>query len=201
MLDAEGMFENEVVHYWERLLSTLILDTPYHFRAGILKASDYGDPQNRKRLFIVAAKRGRKLPDFPKPTHGGEGLPPYVSVGDKLMDLALVEPDIGNGHVELPNGTFTDDHGRAGIPPLCRPGPDREKLFAEKPARTVRRTNYIEHFSQERGITIREMARLQSFPDDYEFCGNPNQKRSQIGNAVPICLAQAVAECIKAVYF
>lgn len=200
MLDAEGMLENKIVHYWEKLLSTLILDTPYHFGAGVLKASDYGDPQNRKRLFIVAAKRGRKLPEFPKPTHGREGLPPCVTVGDVLKDLAVVEPDIGNGQVELPDGRFTDDHCRAGIPPLCRPGPDREKLCAHKPARTVRRTNCIEHFSHERGITIREMARLQSFPDSYQFCGNPNQKRSQIGNAVPIHLARAVAGCINAVY-
>ena len=130
MLDAEGMLGNETVHYWEKLLSMLLLDTAYHFRAGILKASDYGDPQNRKRLFIVAAKRGRKLPDFPKPTHGGEDLPAYVNVKDVLLDLASVKPDIGNGQVPLVNWSFTDDHSLDGIPSLCKPGPDREKLNA-----------------------------------------------------------------------
>ena len=76
----------------------------------------YGDAQNRKRMFIVPGKRGRKLPDFPQPTHGGEGLPACVNVADVLSDLASVKPDIGNGQVELLNGSFTDDHGLDGIP-------------------------------------------------------------------------------------
>jgi DNA (cytosine-5)-methyltransferase 1 len=47
-----------------------------------------------------------------------------------------------------------------------------------------------------RVITPREMARLQSFPDDFIFCGNKGQQQVQIGNAVPCNLAKAVALAI-----
>ncbi len=52
------------------------------------------------------------------------------------------------------------------------------------------------HPSQARTITLREAARLQSFPDKFIFCGSPSQIRQQIGNAVPPLLARAIAEAI-----
>jgi DNA (cytosine-5)-methyltransferase 1 len=92
--------------------------------------------------------------------------------------------------VQLPNGKVTEDHCFAGIKS------ESAKLIADKPSKTVRRTNGIEHYSLERNITVREMARLQSFPDEYQFCGSDTQKKSQIGNAVPVNLATAIAASI-----
>ena len=53
------------------------------------------------------------------------------------------------------------------------------------------------HPTQDRAISVREAARLQSFPDIYRFCGNMRNKYKQIGNAVPPLLAYAVANSIK----
>ena len=49
----------------------------------------------------------------------------------------------------------------------------------------------------DRAITLREAARLQTFPDNYKFDGNPSQIATQIGNAVPINLVEALAPALR----
>ncbi len=56
---------------------------------------------------------------------------------------------------------------------------------------------YGEAPSRLRRLTIREVARIQSFPDDYVFCGNKSRIYAQIGNAVPCGLAEAVAKAVR----
>ena len=83
-----------------------------------------------------------------------------------------------------------------------------QKMYARKPARTITSCNedFI-HYAHNRIITIREMARLQSYPDNYVFYGTPTtggERRrvsccqvQQLGNSVPPLLAQAIAECVR----
>ena len=72
------------------------------------------------------------------------------------------------------------------------------KLKYDSPCGTVvnvRKSMWI-HPTQSRAISIREAARLQSFPDSFVFCGTKDQQYQQIGNAVPPLLAQSIAETI-----
>lgn len=76
------------------------------------------------------------------------------------------------------------------------------KMWWERPAGTITRnfatpsSSRCIHPRDSRALSIREGARLQSFPDDYKFCGTDSQKRLQIGNAVPPLLSIALAEQI-----
>ncbi|MFV5772446.1 DNA cytosine methyltransferase, partial [Pediococcus acidilactici] len=52
------------------------------------------------------------------------------------------------------------------------------------------------HPDETRPFTVREYARIQSFPDDWEFAGSTNNQYKQIGNAVPVNLAEAIGKAV-----
>lgn len=161
----------------------------YQVRAMLLNAFDYGDPQRRKRVFLLAAKKGFPLPQVPTPVSQEE----RVVVDETLGDLETVDPVSGNNNPVNVNGSLVYDH-------RIDPYPPREYevkcLKRGEPSRTVRRTNGMLHYEHNRDLTVRERARLQSFPDDYHFSGTPKDQSDQIGNAVPVNLAAAVGRSI-----
>lgn len=117
-----------------------------------------------------------------------------------LERLRHIPPD-GGSRDSLP------DHLR----PAChRRSPDTGyhdvygRLDSRRPANTLTTgcTNFTRgrfaHPVRDRAITPREAARLQTFPDSYQFCGNYDQISAQIGNAVPVRLAAVVARHLRA---
>jgi DNA (cytosine-5)-methyltransferase 1 len=169
-------------------------DMGYVVKYKILNAADYGVAQTRLRVIIVGV---RKDIDFeylyPEPTHskdGKNGLPKWRSVGELMATIP--DPDQPN---DLKNHEYSkyklNFNGYLGHRPLD-PG---------KPAPTVtaRGDNkggvvILPHPVAARRMSCRELAAVQSFPLDYEFCGNRSSIYRQIGNAVPPLLGKAVAE-------
>lgn len=104
-------------------------------------------------------------------------------------------------------GTETYERLRASIVPPYDPGkfPNKwRKMEADRPARTlmahIGKDTYSHiHYDSEqaRTISVREAARLQSFPDGFRFCGTMNPAFRQIGNAVPPLMAAAVARALR----
>ena len=86
-------------------------------------------------------------------------------------------------------------------PPSGKPssrGSKLEKLKRHEPAMAVPRRNNVLHYDQDlkRLTTVRELGRLQSFDDEFEFCGTQTQQIEGIGNAVPVRTATAVASAV-----
>lgn len=73
------------------------------------------------------------------------------------------------------------------------------RLSGISPAKVVGnfRKNMLIHPTQDRGLSIREAARLQSFPDSYNFCGSIGKRQQQVGNAVPPLMAEKVISRIR----
>ena len=79
-----------------------------------------------------------------------------------------------------------------------------QKLDRSKPCHTLVAHMALDTYShihpwEPRGISVREAARIQSFPDDYEFKSNMGEAFKQIGNSVPPLMAKAIAETLKQV--
>ena len=100
--------------------------------------------------------------------------------------------------------TLQDGQGKNDLPEEIRPrsgyGNTYAKLWWDRPSTTITRnfacpsSSRCIHPRDSRAMSIREGARLQSFPDDYKFYGSDGMKRLEIGNAVPPLLSMAIAQ-------
>lgn len=135
----------------------------------------------------------------------GDQYPEAYKVAERIFEEELAR--LSNGNV-IHEGSIEYQELRSSIVPPYSPEkfPNKwRKMEADKPARTltahIGKDTYSHiHYdsSQARVISVREAARLQSFPDGFKFEGAMNAAFRQIGNAVPPLLANAVAKSIKA---
>ncbi|VTU51873.1 DNA cytosine methyltransferase [Latilactobacillus sakei] len=178
----------------------------YTVKSKVLQAARYGVPQKRQRIFIVGTLMGSEF-EYPA------GDDNYISVMQAIGDLpklksgerSAIPNHIAMNHSEqmLKKMSFVPDGGnRQYIPEEIRPksGDARKYIrYASKlPSVTVTGDNRkIFHYEQNRALTPRELARLQSFPDDFIFYGTSGSIQQQIGNAVPPKLAEAIAMSVR----
>ena len=165
----------------------------YAIKAGVLNAADFGVPQNRRRAFILAV--GGKLPmEMPKPWATG------FCAEDAVADTCNSTPE-DSRFLSAGMDEYIARYEQASG---CRVPRD---LHFSRPARTLTVRNLAGATGdmmrlrlldgRRRMLTVREAARLQSFPDWFQFCGSQGSQFSQIGNAVPPLLALAVARQVR----
>jgi DNA (cytosine-5)-methyltransferase 1 len=167
-----------------------------------VNSADFGDPQSRKRVLVLAWSEGR--PPRIVSTHdehGNHGRPPWRTVKDAIHDLADVPEDADAWHIFCRSSPhFIERIHRAPIGQGVAVGYSESFFRAppDKPAPTIKATNggVLVHYAKDRLMTPRELARLQSFPDNYRFHGSKGDVLRQIGNAVPIGLATAIGKAV-----
>lgn len=199
----------------------------YGVEARVLNAADYGAPQVRKRAIILGVLGRRPSFPAPTHADPAArdlttlDLPPWRTVRDAIGDLPHA-PDGRNLHVgRTPTARSLERYAhvppggnRFDLPDRLLPECWRKKteggtdLFGrlrwDRPSVTIRTEFYKPekgrylHPTAHRPITPREAARLQGFPDDYAFVGSRTAIGVQIGNAVPVPLARALARQVRA---
>lgn len=179
----------------------------YKVQYRILNAVNYGVPQERRRVFIVGTKDNIA---FKYPREKKKQITISEAIGD-LPPLCSGEKSNIPLHCSMNHSAqmlekmkYVKDGGdRKDIPFELRPksGDIRKyiRYNSQKPSFCVTGDmRKIFHYSQNRALTCRELARLQTFPDSYIFEGSSIQIQQQIGNAVPCKLAYEVAkECLR----
>ena len=198
--NVPGMLNARNRHHFDEMIETFA-GKGYQIDYDILDACHYGVPQCRKRLIVIGGF-GFKI-NLPRP-ESEKVITVREAIGDLINAKSAKnhQPNRHAPHVvarwsQLKEGESDPNYGRA-------------KLYADKPSTTIRAgggygPNHDHlagfhppiHYLLPRQLTVREAARIQGFPDDWEFCGSKTAQGRQVGNAVPPPLASAIANEVK----
>ena len=187
---------------------------------GVLDSVNYGAPQFRERFVLIGSRDSEDI-FLPMPTHFQlhqsstylwktlqesifdleNAVGECATFSKERMELLKLIPEGGNWR-NLPNdlveaamgGAYTSGGGKVGF---------YRRLSYSQPSPTlvtspVQKASMLCHPTQNRPLSVREYARIQQFPDEWIFTGTISAKYRQIGNAVPVGLAEALGNAIVA---
>lgn len=199
-----------------RIIRNVFEQEGYHVHCQLMNANDYGVPQNRERLITIGVRKDLKFPfmfKWPnelgyKPFLGGcllenpdkDTYPEYSEKKKRLFELI---PQ-GGCWKDLPRELAVEYMGEKWIN-NCQGGSTSclRRLHTHRPSPTIltspqaKMTEFCHPF-ETRPLSYRESARVQTFPDEWEFEGGLLEKYKQIGNAVPVELAYHLGKAIAA---
>ena len=212
--NVQGLLNHNRGQTLSRILNTLEKEG-YNVHYQLLNAVDFEVPQKRKRLVITAVMGSPITPEIVasgKPIKtirdALKGCPPspgasYSSAKKRVMDLVppggcwtALPDDVQFEYMGAAYGHRGDMGGRRGMARrMAWDEPSLAILCSPSQKQTERC-----HPEQTRPFTVRESARLQTFPDDWKFCGGLGSQYKQIGNAVPVLLAERMAKHVMFMY-
>lgn len=207
--NVKGLLTHNEGKTLTEIIGLLNKDDLYHVEYKVLNAANYSVPQKRERVFIVGILREKNLLfNFPLPNEDKivlknvmQNVPPSPCAkynAEKIRLFKLIPQ--GGCWINLPEEeqktylgkSYLSGGGKRGI---------LHRLSLEKPALTLLCTPSQKqtercHPLEERPLTVREYARIQTFADDYHFHGSVASQYKQIGNAVPVELARHMGWCL-----
>jgi DNA (cytosine-5)-methyltransferase 1 len=155
----------------------------YRVRHDLYQAADFGVPQTRERVLIVGTLPSQGKFEPPRPVlHADQ----WITAAAAIDDLRSMPPDASFSHIWSEAKKTQDQGGRS--------------LRRDRPAYTMRAEchgNIQFHYDLPRRMSMREAARVQSFPDSFLFKAKLRETERQIGNAVPPVLAWHVAGALR----
>lgn len=203
-----------------RLVAFLLREAGYSVSFDLYNAANFGTPQVRERVVIVASKMGGPV-QYLSPTNaekGGFGLPPWRTLREALSEISDSEPrfipfpekrlkyyrmlNAGQYWKHLPVEVQRDAMGKSIDLGGGKTGFYR-RLSWEKPSPTLvthpaMPATDLGHPEEDRPLSVQEYKKIQQFPDSWEIVGSLQQQYKQIGNAVPLGLGGAIGRAIVA---
>jgi DNA (cytosine-5)-methyltransferase 1 len=194
--NVRGIYTARFTAFREKINKELdALGFDAHWNA--FNASDFGVPQNRYRVFLVALRRGATKPlRWPEPA--GQPLTVGAAIGDLMGARGWKRAQVWADHAIGIAPTIVGGSHKHGGPDL---GPTRARRewaalgvdglgLADEPPEP--------EFNGMPRLTVPMVARLQSFPDDWKFIGSKTNAYRQVGNALPVALAYKVSSAVRA---
>jgi len=214
--------KDEGYKYFLRSLQRINRENRVNYKANtyVLNCADYGVPQLRERIFIIAHVEGLHFNE-PKPTHSeiinSKSIEPYITTWDAIGDLDV---DISTEHLNptgkwadllqsIPEGNNYQWHTpRGGGVPLfgyrTRYWNFLLKLSKAQPSWTIPAqpgpASGPFHWKN-RKLSIREMCRLQTIPDDWIITGDYREANQQVGNAIPSLIGEILGREIQKQFY
>lgn len=203
--NVANLVNHDKGYTFERIRDGLENELGYHVYYQVLNTKDYGLPQDRKRIYIVGFKDDVKF-SFPEkqpltknvediletqPVHD------YYYMSQKYMDGLEKHKE---RHAAKGHGFGYRVLDPKGISTTCvvgNMGRERNLIKDTPRPNAVNRTGSPLNKDGIRKLTVKEYARLQGFPDDYNFSDKVTIAYKQIGNAVSVPVAEAVAKQVK----
>ena len=208
-----------------KAIQEFFAENGYRTECKVINAADYGVPQLRKRFLLIGTKTDLVIP-FPKPKYFStpdSWQLPYRTVGEVITDLmdpssydllshhvpAKHAPTIVERYSYIEEGKKLDierlpEHLKTGTKtgkPIANFSHVYKRLDRKKPSSTIvpGHNAFPVHPVLNRTLTVREAARIQTFPDHYQFVGPIINQCLQVGNAFPCLVAQIFGERLRTV--
>ena len=214
---GKGAFKDDIITRFSNL--------GYNVTYRLVNSSDYGVPQNRYRVFFVGVKnKDFVFPEnFDYKVSSSEAISdlPSLENFDLFSDYYISDPQNSYQKIMRENSTGLFNHeptkhseqtkkiigmipdgGKISDLPekywnIRKYNKAFQRMNSQLPSNTIDtgHRNYF-HYAENRVPSVRESARIQSFPDDFIFTGSKTSQYKQVGNAVPPLLAKVIAEAI-----